>query len=340
MSRELLGTDDERDGDDQTGRASWREEPTDLDGEQRFLSPPARPATPGRPVQPLRPRRLAAAGLVAGLVGMALGWADSGVSLAPTPGSENPPLVWAVAQSASPYLALPDPSADDSADSGADGSRSASTLLVDLGVQLVNRSPAPLTLVGIAPSVFAVGEIELRPLPLALGAGASGQATARIEARCWSPLPLDLPGLIVSAPDGGRQIVPVIGAAAELVAACSAFFPDSALRAVAARDGDRLTVNLWATSGRSLRVVAIEAGGVLLEAEPVPRPIDGYTSTIWLDPPDSCPTSWRQRGIPQQLDLVVEGVHGRVVGSTRARIRILIGADLGDWLLEGPCRDG
>jgi hypothetical protein len=96
-------------------------------------------------------------------------------------------------------------------------------------------------------------------------------------------------------------------------------------------------VDLRTVGGRSIRVVSVSAGSVPLDGTPLPRPIDGTTSTIWLRPPSGCPPRWQRAGLPVTLDLVTEGFQGGDPQRAGSQITVGVGASLAAWLLETSC---
>ena len=225
-------------------------------------------------------------------------------------------------------------------DRSVDGGPLERLLLLGARVLVVNPSTGPVTVNAPTTRSGAVRQVWYPALPAVLRAGGRLEVYAELEVACRSPLPLDVPDLQVRG--GGQPAprpLPVLGWAAELVRACAAHDPGSTVVASVSRDTDdrRLRLELRTHGGRSIRVVSVSSGTVVLEGTALPHRIDGTASTIWLQPPAACPDRWRRAGLPVQLDLVSEGFGGNDLQHSRSRITVDVGAPLAAWLLETAC---
>ncbi len=319
MSREVLGQ-----GDDELLDAPTRAIPL------RSLRPAADITTDGtRPLgavaatdQRSRTRRtsqlatLVAAALAAGA---AAGWSGTG-----TQARTSHPVdvaVWAAVSTID--------------DAGARGAMSARIRVVNDGrerVTITARIPAT----GAPRWSRAALTAVLDPPALTVPGGARADLAAVLQVDCSSPLVLDLDPMIATRPDGTARPIPVQGAASELMRICAARAAVLRLHR-ADQDGGRLRVGLTVPGGRSLRVVAVTAGGLELSGRPFPAQVDGQVRSIWLDPPTSCPQAWQALGVPRVLTVIAEDPYDQGSGSSQARITLLVGDALAGWLMDGGC---
>jgi hypothetical protein len=206
-------------------------------------------------------------------------------------------------------------------------------LRADLDVRVRNTSTEPMDVLGAQGSFRAAQVTGIDALPRTVPPGDVTILKVHVVALCSSPQPLTLPGLSVRGPDGVRRELPVQGGSAALTDVCQTG-PSPLLEVVTTRaDGDRLALTLRAGSGRSTRVLALRAGGVLLSGTPLPAGIDGQGRTVWLDPPTACSPTWVSADLPDTLDTDVD------VGGP-ATVRLRVGPALPAWLLERACRAG
>jgi len=202
-----------------------------------------------------------------------------------------------------------------------------------LDVRVRNTSAEPMDVLGAEGSFRAAQVTSIEALPRTVAPGDATVFKVHVVALCSSPQPLTLPGLSVRGPDGVRRELPVQGGSAALTDVCQTG-PSPLLEVVSARpDGERLALTLTAGSGRSTRVVALRAGGVLLSGSPLPAEIDDRSRTVWLDPPSACSPTWIEADLPDTLDTDVD------VGGP-ATVRLRVGPELPAWLLQRSCRAG
>jgi hypothetical protein len=267
-----------------------------------------------------------AAGALAG--GALLGWTGSGNWTAPAPAPADATLA-AVVQSMERADGRDAPSIRSSDEAWRLSAR----------IWLTNLSTSPVTLLGTGNAPLAA-QATIRDLPLTVLPGADRQITASVVLVCSSPQQLDLQPLQVRRGNGPTRPVRLLGAAAALAHACATTTPRRVISSTAALlDEERLRVDLTVTGGRTIRLVAVRAGGTELTGRPLPAQLDGQLRSIWLNPPASCPTSWQRAGIPRSLDLTLEGGTDLGSGVTRTHDSVLVGDSLAAWLLGSGCAD-
>ncbi len=292
------------------------------------MSPWTAPATaaaadPGT-VTDQRPRirpasRLAALVVAALTAGAAAGWSGTGLQA-----QASPPVdvaVWAAVSTID--------------DTGADGAMTARIRVVNDGRERVTMT-ARIPATGAPRWSRAAMTAVLDPPSLTVPGGQSADLAAVLQVDCASPLALDLDPVIATRPDGTPRPIPVQGAAGELMRICAARAAVLRLHR-ADRDGGRLRVGLTVPGGRSLRVVAVTVGGLELTGRPFPAQVDGQVRSIWLDPPATCPPSWKALGVPRVLTVIAEDPYDQGTGSSRSRITLLVGDALAAWLMDAGC---
>ncbi|MFZ0159770.1 MAG: hypothetical protein WAL50_12125, partial [Kineosporiaceae bacterium] len=271
---------------------------------------------------PLGSRRArAAAHAAAHGLGAAIGWTGAGTWAEPPP-----PLDQAVSAVVLEIGIHP-----------GTGVTAARIRVINLGWEKVSVT-APGAVAGAQWSGLAARPTGLDPAESTVPGGTSRDFTAPLTVSCTSPLPLGLDPLIATRSDGQTRSIPLRGAAVELDRLCATGPARGVLRITdIGRDGPRMQVRLTVPGGRSIRVVGIEVGGLALTGRPLPAQVDGQVRSIWLDPPRSCPASWRTLGAPRALDVIIEDPFDQSAGSTRTRISLVTGDDLASWLLDAGC---
>ncbi len=272
------------------------------------VPPPVGPATPLPPTG--RARRVAV--LVAALLAAVGGWTWTGL-----------------ARSAQALAGRGDTTAAVALVTGArPGERESQVVRGVFDVTVRNVGGVPFQVRGTAASLGAVA-VEAVDGAGEVAPGASRQLLLHVWVSCASPLPLRLPALRLTGPDGGSGAV-VRGGAAVLAGWCAGVDRDLLELAGTTGDGDRLRVVLRVPSGRTTRIDAVRAGGVLLSASPLPIWLGGQASTLWLTPPRPCPRAWSAGGLPTSVDLDAD------VGGP-ATVSVAVGPDLARWLAEHGC---
>ncbi len=212
---------------------------------------------------------------------------------------------------------------------------------LDALIRVVNLGTLPIGITGWEVAYLAAQTDSVSPVPLTVEPGQS--VLVRLAGRlvCTSPLPLSLPALTVRRADGSNRPLAIDGASAELARSCSGGRrAGQSLELVSARrDGARLRLVLDVPSGRTVRVLAMSAGTVVLTGRPLPGEVDGQTRTIWLDPPAGCAVPWRTQGIPRGLEVTLTGVADRaeVAGVGGSVMHLDVGYELSRWLLDQAC---
>jgi hypothetical protein len=260
--------------------------------------------------------RRAVALLTAGLLGLLLGWSGD--------------AAWRSAQADDARLRTAGLSVVVSDAQRTD--ESALRTSAELTIEVTNLGLVPMAVVGSELTYDAAAVVSIEPPQFTVPVDGSRSALLQVAVGCRSAQPLDLPPLQARAPDGSLLSVVVDGAGQVLTQLCdSGPEVDQVLRAVAiARDGVRLRIALMAPGGRTTEVQSVRAGGVALTGRPLPAMIEGVPRSIWLQPPIDCPETWRQTGLPQDLQIDVD------IG-TDATVTLPIGYQLASWLLDGPC---
>jgi hypothetical protein len=208
-------------------------------------------------------------------------------------------------------------------------------MTADLTVALGNLGLVPVQLIGSEITYDAVAIVSIEPLRVTVPVNATRTAVLQVAVGCRSAQPLELPALQAQTPDGALLTLPTDGAGQALADLCDASSDaDRVIRQVGvARDGNRLRVSLTAGSGRTTELQQVRAGGVRLDASPLPATVDGEVRTLWLEPPASCAPSWQRTGLPETIDLDVD------VGAD-VTVTVPLGYALAAWLLDAPCRGG
>jgi hypothetical protein len=323
MSREVLGQADDEVIDVPTRAVSLRDirNAADISTDGAAAESPADAANAPH-AGPRGSRRARAAALSAALgLGVAIGWTGTGTWAEPPP-----PLDQAVS---AVVLEI--------GNKHGTGAISARIRVINLGRDAVSIT-APGAVAGARWSGLAARPTGLDPADSPVPGGESRDFTAPLTVSCASPLPLGLDPLIATRSDGQARSIPLQGAAVELDRLCATGPARGVLRLTdIGRDGARMQVRLTVPGGRSIRVVGIDVGGLALTGGPLPAQVDGQVRSIWLDPPKSCPASWRALGVPRALDVIIEDPFDHSVESTRTRISLVTGDDLASWLLHAGC---
>jgi hypothetical protein len=209
----------------------------------------------------------------------------------------------------------------------------ATKLTADLTVRLGNLGLVPVRLIGSGVTYDAAAIVWIEPPQVTVPVDGTRTAVLQVSVDCRSPQPLELPPLQGRAPDGSLISVAADGAGQALADLCDAgTHVDHLVRLVGvSRDGDLLKVSLTAAGGRTTELHEIRAGGVHLDARPLPAAVDGETRTVWLQPPPDCALTWQRTGLPESVQLDVD------VGAD-ATVTVPLGYALPAWLLDGPCR--
>jgi hypothetical protein len=207
---------------------------------------------------------------------------------------------------------------------------------VNVVVRVTNLDRDPIVITG-AEASFDAGAVDaVTPDSLPVTAGGSAEVVAHAAVDCRSPTPLRLYPLQIRLGDHSLTTIPVVGATAVLARICQAQGP--ALRvldlvAVTPQPDHRLRVTLTSPTGRTTQVLGLHAGGVPLDARPLPGSVARDAVTFWIDPPDRCPAEWQAVGLPRTL--TVDGDTGGPVSVT-----VDAGYPLARWLRAGPCAGG
>lgn len=206
-------------------------------------------------------------------------------------------------------------------------------MTADLTVRLDNLGLAPVQLIGSEVTYDAVAVVAIEPPRQTVPVDASRTVVLRVAIGCRSPRPLRLPPLQGRTPDGALLSLPTDGAGQALADLCAAGAgADHVIRQVGVSgDGTQLKVAMTADSGRTTEVHQIRAGGVRLEARPLPATVDGTVRTFWLQRPTECSPLWQRSGLPEVIHLDVD------IGAD-VTVAVPLGYALAGWLLDGPCR--
>lgn len=224
---------------------------------------------------------------------------------------------------------------------GGAGSRKPVRVKVSLAV--TNGGTEQIRVVEAASNGNGTAVLGLSPSNLLVEPGVFGRIDADVTLDCDRSEPLRLPDLQLELRDGTRQGLQ-IGGSGMLLEACSRAEPGvrpltaSILPPTSTTDNVRLAVRLSSPSGRRINVLAIRAGGAVLQMPSTPMKVVGKIPVVvLLAAPKTCPIQWQVAGIPSALTADVVSSSDTPGAESSATVRLRLGPALTSWLLATAC---
>jgi hypothetical protein len=201
-------------------------------------------------------------------------------------------------------------------------------------ITVANPGKETVTVTGYAYTTRSSAALGVDEPTAHVAPGERVELTVDVALDCARAAPLLLPDLVIEAEDGGRRQVATVGAVAALMSICTNG-PDEGhpLTVLGARrDGDDLLVHLASPSNRRTDIRTVRATGQVLDVAPLPTRVDRRGTELRLKPLPTCPSAWREDGIPQNLDVELDA-------GGPATIVLKVGKPLATWALDVVCRE-